>query len=223
RRERAGRHTKKPRHANLRLQHYREPAIVRCGRLRGHPRDDLALQHHVQITQLLFVSGEPEQERRADVVRQIADDAQSRTQRRIVESQRIGDVQRELVAGKVGGEARSEIAVDLDVVDRSGTLDQRAGKSGQPRADLDQVVAWMRIDGVDDLRDVMSIGEKILPKTFSCDVTAHRDRQPPRCATSSSARSMAAYRLPGSAARALAPSAARSSAVPWSTDVRTKG
>ena len=40
---------------------------------------------------------------------------------------------------------------------------------------------------------------------------------------SSSARSTAATRLPGSASRAFVASAARSSAVPWSTDVRMNG
>ena len=71
---------------------------------------------------------------------------------------------------------RSEIAVDLDRRDVSCALDQRAGQRAEARSDLDDVVAGLRRDRVDDARDVVRIGEEILPEALARLMTLHRMR-----------------------------------------------
>ena len=115
----------------MRLQHHREPAVVGRRRARRHPRDDFLLQHHVQVDELRCESREVEQQRRADVVRQVADDAQPRPECREVELERVGDVQRRVASGgKSRGEPRGEIAVDLDRV-RCARRARSAGRSAR--------------------------------------------------------------------------------------------
>ena len=129
---------------------------------------------------------EVKEQRRADVVREVADDPQRGAERREVELERVGDVQRQLRGREIGGESRGEIAVDLDGVEMPGALDQRPRQRGETRTDLDQPVAGLRRDGVDDARDVVRIGEEILAKALPGLVAVHR-REP--MASAHSARS----------------------------------
>ena len=117
--------TNRRRTAKRRLQHHGEPPVVGGGGFRGHPRDHFLLQHHVRSATFRVVPGEVEQERRADVVREVADDAQPFAQRREVERQRVGDVQRQRFRRKPLGEPRREVAVDLDRVQAAAARDQR--------------------------------------------------------------------------------------------------
>ena len=80
----------------LRLQHHRQPSVVGGRGRGGHPRDHFPLQHHVEVAQQRVVRRQVEQQRRADVVRQVADDAQPPAQRREVELERVRHVQRQL-------------------------------------------------------------------------------------------------------------------------------
>ncbi len=171
--ERAGRHDEQARDPELRLQHHGEPPVVgRPGR-RRHPRDDFLLQHHVQVAQQRIVRRQMEQQRRADVVRQVADDAQFGAQLRKVELERVGLVQRELRRRERRAQARREVAVDLDGRDVPGARDEAAGQRREARPDLDQVVAGLRCDRVDDARDVVRVGEEILAEPLACLVSVH--------------------------------------------------
>ena len=59
---------------------------------------------------------------------QVADDAQPFAQRREVEGQSVGDVQRQRFRRKPLGEPRREVAVDLDRVQAAAARDQRGGE-----------------------------------------------------------------------------------------------
>src|SRR5690625_4871287 len=93
------------------------------------------------------------------------------------------------------------------------------GDRAQPRTDLYQCIAGFRIDQVDHPGDGIWVDEKVLPEAFSSAVSGHERA----LRAARSARSMAvlkaAARLPDSAW----PVPASSSAVPWSTEVRTMG
>ena len=58
------------------LQHHRQPAVVLAARRRGHAVDDFLLQHEVLVDDGVGRLEQVEQDRRRDVVRQVADDAQ---------------------------------------------------------------------------------------------------------------------------------------------------
>ncbi len=72
---------------------------------------------------------------------------------------------RELLA-----QARRQIAIDFDGRDVSRALDQPAGDRGQARTDLDHVLPGPRIDGVDDARRVVRVGEEVLAESLAGDV-----------------------------------------------------
>ena len=171
--ERAGRHDEQARDPELRLQHHGEPPVVGRSRRGGHSRDHFLLQHHVQVAQQRVVRGQMEQQRRADVVGQVADDAQVGAKLRIVEFERVGLVERELLGRERRAQPRREVAVDLDGRDVSGALDEAAGQRREAGPDLDQVVAGLRIDRVDDARDVVRVGEKILAEPLARLVSVH--------------------------------------------------
>src|SRR6476469_8134216 len=114
------------------------------------------------------------QQRRADVVRQVADDAQPRSERREVESECIGDVQLETVGLKTFPQPRREIAVDLDRRDAAGARDERVGQRGESRAYLDDVVAGLRIDRLDDSPGVVRVGKKMLAEALARRVSVHQ-------------------------------------------------
>ncbi len=174
-----------------------------------------------------------EEQRRADVVRQVADDAQAGAERREVVLERIGNDEAQRVRRKFTGKARREIAVDLDRRDVPGARDERAREGREPGADLDHVVSGLRRHRVDDARDVVRVDEEILAEAAARDVArmralpvrrspvsaalvrAHRAIGARAClpARSIASRS-AASRLPTSAVAARAASTARSSAVP---------
>jgi len=125
------------------------------------------LQHHRNVAQIGIELRQMKQQRRRYVVRQVADDAQLSAQRCEVERQRIGDVQRQPLRRELGSERSGEIAVDFDDGQAAGPGQQRPGQRTQPRADLDEVLASLRCDRVDDARDVMRIGQEMLAEAFA--------------------------------------------------------
>ena len=115
----------------------RQPAVVgRAGRCR-HAVDHFPLQHDVHVAQLRVVRREVEQQRRADVVRQVADDAQVAAERGEVELERVGLVQRQSCRRRERSrEPGREVAVDLDGGDVAGARDQacRSARRGPDRS-----------------------------------------------------------------------------------------
>ena len=111
-------------------EHDGETAVgVAAGRGRDTV-DDFLLQHHVQVVDVFVGGGDVKQQRRGDVVGQVADDAQPvaahARQRREVEFERVGDVQLEgLGCAPARAQLRGEVPVDLDGIQRAG-----AGRSG---------------------------------------------------------------------------------------------
>jgi hypothetical protein len=112
------------------------------------------------------------QQRRADVVGQIADNAQPRAQRRKIEAQRIGDMESQAIGCEFRGEARRQIPIDLDHCEAPGALEQRPRQRAKARADLYQVVAGTRIDGGDDAIDVMAVDQEVLAEPPPRDMVA---------------------------------------------------
>ena len=70
---------------------------------------------------------------------------------------------------EIGGEARGEVAVDLDRVMCPARSISRAGQRGEARADLDEVVARPRRDRGDDALDVVRVGEEVLAEALARD------------------------------------------------------
>ena len=80
--ERFGRHVEQRLDPVAPLQHHGEPAVVLVAGLGGDPVDDLLLQHEVLVLDGVARLEEMEQDRRRDVVGQVADDAKLPPRRR---------------------------------------------------------------------------------------------------------------------------------------------
>lgn len=101
---------------------------------------------------------EMKKQRRRYVVRQVADDAKVAPQRREVERQRIGHVQREALRRELRGERGGKIAIDFDDDQAVDPGEQRPGQRPQARADLDDAIVPLRRDRLDDALDIVRIG-----------------------------------------------------------------
>src|SRR5258708_30875956 len=156
-----------------------------------------------------------EEQRRADVVRQVADDAQVGPKRREVEFERVAFVETQFLRRVRLAQPARQVAIDFDCRDMAGARDQAPRDRGQARADFDDVVARPRVDGLLDACNVMRIGEKILAESLAGIMAVHSALALYAARSASSmASSTAAIRLPGSAVRASVASRARSRAVP---------
>src|SRR5436190_1083152 len=106
-----------------------------------------------------------EQQRRADVVGEIANGTQFLAELRKIECQGVGLVQGELRRWKVAAQPRSQIAVNLDRGKVTGSREKTGRERGKARPDLDDVIAAPRIDRIENARYVMRIDEKVLTES----------------------------------------------------------
>ena len=198
-------------------QHHGEPSVRTAAGCGGDAFDDFLLQHHVQIVDVIMGGGDVKQQRRRNVVGQIADDSQAAAahtrQCCKIEIQRIGFMQLEcLRCAPARAQLGGEIAIDLDGVQRAGLADQAFGERAASRADLQQRLLGLRRDFAHDAIEHAAVMQEMLAEPLAREDHA-------RLAANSTASRVAAMRLPASAR----PVPARSSAVPWSTDVRMIG
>ena len=134
---------------------------------RGHARDDLPLQHEVLVEHRACGGQQVEQDRRRDVVGQVADDAQLAAppcrQRREVDAEHVGfdDFEHRVLA-----QPRREVAVEFDDGEVLAALDQRQRQRAEPGADLDQRLAGPRVDRRDDVVEDAGSARKCWPKRF---------------------------------------------------------
>src|SRR5690606_19831169 len=183
-----------------------------------------ALQHEQHVADAPALFEQVEDQRRGNVVGQVADDAHL-AGRAVdggeVELEDVGLVQHEAaVAGEAHAQGGREIAVQFDGGEAGVGAQQRPGEGALAGADFHQAFAAARRDGADDAVDDAVVVQEVLAETLARPVRgvvhqrASRQRRP-----ISRAAATAVARLPGSAR----PVPARSSAVPWSTEVRTMG
>ncbi len=194
RRERARSDVEACLRAHRERQHDGEAPVLLAAWRRGHALDDLALQHHVQILDDGCELEQMKQQRRRDVVGQVADDAQRARPGREsaeVELQRIGFVDDQPLGMRHAARQRGrELAIDLDDVQALEPLAERNRQRAGAAADFDHRVARQRSNNVDDPADDGRVVQKMLAEPF---LGVHG------VYTSCSASSTAANRLSGRA------------------------
>jgi hypothetical protein len=124
-------------------EHHRETAVVAVAGCGGDAVYDFPLQHHVHVVDCVDVLQEMEEERRGDVVGQVADYAQPlgaalAREGGEVEGEGVGFVDGEArLVGKLGLQLRDEVAVDFDGVEgASFGVEQCARQCASPRTDF---------------------------------------------------------------------------------------
>ena len=144
--------------------HHRKRAVARRARLRGHPVGHFALQHEDGVVDRLLASNAQhlQQDRRRDVVRQIADDPDRAASGsgpgelahgpRNIDREEIG-----ILNVDRGGRARTQLCgetrIDFDPDNTRPGLGERPGQRAAARPDFEKAVVGRWCDGVDDLRD----------------------------------------------------------------------
>src|SRR6185503_3525642 len=186
------------------------------GRVRSgdHAIDHFALQHEDAVGEAIGDLGHLEQDRRRDVVGKVSHDAQRRWQLAQVEVEDIAFVDGHAAVAVDEPQVRGELAVDLDHVQAIHDAGELPREQARSRADLDHGVARLRRDRLHDAREVVGVCEEVLAEALA-RLVLHRYRR----RAISQASAIAACRLPAS----ISPAPARSSAVPWSTDVLMSG
>ena len=109
---------------------------------------------------------EVEQDRRRDVVGQVADDAKLSTRRRGGQGREI-DVEHvglDHLETRRAAQPHGQVAIELDDGERLAALEQRTGQRAAARPDLDEGLSRPRVDRVDDPVDHRSVDEEVLPE-----------------------------------------------------------
>ena len=215
--EGSGTDLEQPLHPDLGSKHDAQAPVVRIPGLRGEARRHLPLQHQVQVEDRRRVRQQPEQQRRGDVVRQVAGDAQPPAaltrQGGEVELQRVRIVQHAARRVEALTQQRHEIAIDLDGIERAGLArEQLAGERTVSGSDLHQVLAGAGVKRAHDAGDHRRVVQEMLAEALTARRLARsRDAgHQRRCTARRLAMRTAAARLRQSAW----PVPARSSAVP---------
>ncbi len=160
-----------PRHGAARLQHHGQPAVGLPPRAGGHPVHDLLLQHEVHIADAADLVEQVEQQRRGDVVGQVADDAQPLARRREgteVEAQRVRAVHVQLAEADAAILQRSdEVAVELDRVEPARRAQEVERDGAFARPDLHEAVRRPRRHGGDDAPDHLRVVEEVLAEALA--------------------------------------------------------
>ena len=186
-------------------EHDAEPPVSFAAGAGRHAVDDFLLQHEVHVMDAVAAVDQVKQERRRDVVGQVADDPQGIAERTEIELERVRLVDDHVApAVETALQRRRQVAVQFDAVKPARFLRERLRDGALPGSDLHDGVLRLRIDGADDRVDGAGIGQEVLAESLARSMRLHRR------SASRAAISTAATRLPGSAR----PVPARSNAVP---------
>ena len=171
------------------LQHHAQSPVVLAAGYRRHPVDDLLLQHDVLVDDMVDRLEQMKEDRRRDVVGQIADDAKPP---RACLPGRQGD---EIDAQHVGldhlepgraAQAGREVAVELDDDQGARAFEEGPRDRAQARSDLDDRLAGLRRHRPHDRIDDRRVGEKVLAETLSRTMRHERSCQAAYCGGSRS-------------------------------------
>ena len=167
----------------------------------------------MHVADVAGIGGEAEQQRRRDVVGQVADHAQVVSQRRKIEFEHVAFMDDQAFRRIQSVQPGDEVAVDFDNLQAVQTSEQRIGQCTEPGTDFNQVVAPPWHDHRDDAGNDAVVDQKVLAKPLARNVSGrgtHGHAARLLRMASSAASSMAAIRLSGLAL----PVPASSSAVP---------
>ncbi|MCY1367601.1 hypothetical protein D9M69_545440 [compost metagenome] len=153
------------------LNHDRQATPVATTRAGSQALDHFLLQHEVHIANQVRVVQQVKNQRRGDVVRQVADHAQAARhgiEAVEVELQRIALMQVEVaLAGKLLVENRDQVLVQLHHVELRAAAEQALGQCALARADFQQAVFCLGMNGAQDAVDNAGIVQEVLAKAFA--------------------------------------------------------
>ena len=169
-----GRHKQHVVHGVAPLQHHAQAAVVAAARRGDHAVDHFLLQHEVLVLHHRHMVEQVKQNRRGDVVGQVAHDAQLLPQTlRDGAEVHLEHIAFDHVKLRMATQARRQIAVEFHHGQPPQTLDQGLGQRGQTGADFDHGVARAGCDLSHDGVDDAAVGEEVLSEALARDVLGH--------------------------------------------------
>ena len=153
------------------LNHDRQTTPVTTARACGQTLDHFLLQHEVHVADQAGVVQQVKDQRRGDVVRQVADHPQA-VRRGIqaveVELQRVALMQVEVaLAGELLVEDRDQVLVQFHHVQLGAAAQQALGQCALARADFQQAVFGLGADGAQDAVDNAGIVQEVLAEALA--------------------------------------------------------
>ena len=121
----------------------------------------------MHVAHALGVAGEVEEQRRGDVVRQVAHQAQAGGEAREVEFERVGAMHRQLERREARGERRREVAVELDRLELAGALEERRGERALAGPDLHQEIIGGGSNRIHDAREHARVVQEVLAEPLT--------------------------------------------------------
>ena len=189
--ERSARHIEELHQSIARLQHDREAAVGLAAGRRHHAVDDFLLQHEVLVELRARQLCERKQQRRRDVVRQIAD--QRSGPGRLFQSNASASASISVSccgANSLRNRAARSRSISRPPNDRPARCTNRRVRAAWARSDLDDVLAGTRIDRIDDAIDdpriVQEVSAEAPASTMWCEVAGAGTPQYPRCGRAAS-------------------------------------
>src|SRR5690606_4610993 len=161
-------------HAAVILNHDRQAAPIAAAGGRGQALDDLLLQHEMHVADQVGMIEQVENQRRGDVVGQVADDAQAVcifAEPGEIEFERISLVQVKVrQAAEFALQDRYQVKVKFNDIQPRAAVQQTLGQGTLARTDFHQMLAGTRINAPQDAMNHARIMQKILAKALACAV-----------------------------------------------------
>lgn len=134
--------------------------------------DHFILQHEVHVLDLAGKAEQMEDQRRRDVVGQVADNAQQAVigaQAGEVELERVGlmDLKAVFVTEELGAQHRDQIPVEFDRLQSACFFQQLFGERAKAGADLHQMLVGLGVDGTQYAPNDAGVVQKVLAKALA--------------------------------------------------------
>ncbi len=158
-------------HAAVVLHHDRQPPPIAAARAGGHALDHFFLQHEVHVANQRCVVQQVENQRRGDVVGQVADNAQAawwRVEAGEVEFQCVALIQAKArIVAELVLQDGDQVEVEFDHVELCAAAEQTLGNGALAWADLQQAFIFLGANGAQDTVDHPGIMQEVLAEALA--------------------------------------------------------
>ena len=165
--ERFGRYFNQHLHIEEILQHHAQAAVIVGFRLRHHALHHLFLQHEVHIGHFVRHFRQMKQQRRGNIVGQIADDFFAPRNAAEIKLQHVAFMNHQLVGKRLLFQKADNVAVDFAHVQLPQMARERLGNRRQSGPDFNHDIIGLRADGIHDVGNNARVLKKILPEAFA--------------------------------------------------------
>ena len=165
--ERFRRHFKQQLHIEKILQHHAQAAVIVAFGRGYHAFHHFFLQHKMHIGHFIGHFAQAKQQRRGNIIRQIADNFLFAGHAAKIKLQHIAFVYHQFIGKGQCFQALDDVAVDFDHIKLIELARQRLGNRRQTGADFNHHIIGRGANGAHNIIDDAGVLQKILPETLA--------------------------------------------------------